>query len=457
MKLKKETFLNDRVFAWGAIIQCVGVLSFIAIEFFYFYLLFLLAFLMFLLFDRKKLLNSAGVSAIMRPPSNLELGSFGELEITFQFSVDQSHAARTLLELKTPHLETMEFESDRFLIEHKLEKRAHQSQLSLKCHAKKLGYEKLQKLTLLNRSLFRFWTLECEVILNQGSWRIIPTRKKIPEERYIEIIRGQKIFHQGTRKQMRGQNAEQFYTVRKFQYADPIKHIDHKKTAKYQVPMTRLFESFYEHHLVIGLDLGRSLLGQLGNSSKKDYYLSAALSLAESALRSRDKVSFFGFSQKLHSQIIGAKHLNDFLPLHLGSSELDAVNVEPNYELLPEVLSRCASTRSLVVLFTDATRPSVQRSLEKIMPYIARKHLVLVATLLDEQFSLLHSLDTLDLEKMNKQQLPKQIYNYYLHGLNEEFKAQMNYQGCGYVGATESEWLNVIQRVYAHLRLSTSL
>lgn len=454
---KSSTFLTDRFFSISALVQAVGVLAFLRIEFLFVYLGLTALFVALLIRDRWSLLAAGDARFDITIPPSLELGTTFGLKLYFHF--DDRNARKSHIEVGflSPACRTLTFGEKSHRIENSLAAGLHTTEVRLPAQAVQLGYEELSHLILYSRSRFQLWTRETRVESKATGHRVLPTRKPVPEERFVELIRGQKIFHQGTRRLMRGQTAEQFYTVRKFQPSDSLKHLDPKKSAKFQTPMTRTYESFYEHHLVIGLDLGRSLLGQLGNSSKKDYYLSAALALAESAIKARDKVSFFAFSQNVHRQIIHAKHYSDFYALYRGTQDLNALNLEPSYELIPGILQKCASTRSLFVLLTDATRPSVQQHLAKIVPFIARQHLMVIASLVDEQFSLPFTLDHFTGQQPTEAEFSAQLYNYYLHDQNESFKARLNQYGCGYVGASQSEWMNVIGRVYQRLRESTSL
>src|SRR4029079_18914357 len=102
---------------------------------------------------------------------------------------------------------------------------------------------------------------------------------------------------------------------REYQYPDSIRHIDARKSAKYCQLMTRTYDSLLEHHLILGLDVGRSMYGRMGPSRKLDYYLSACLALAENASQSRDRLSFFAFSQKVHLTVRRSRHMADFRPL----------------------------------------------------------------------------------------------------------------------------------------------
>ena len=221
---------------------------------------------------------------------------------------------------------------------------------------------------------------------------------------------------------MRGRAAEQFYSLRKYQFPDQIRHIDQKKTAKYGELMTRTYENFLSHHLILALDLGHSMFGTLGQSQKHDFYLAACLTLARNAIQSHDHVSFFGFSQRIHSMIRRTRSLDPFLPLYQGSAEVAPRDEEGNFDLLGPALSRVAGQRSILLIFTDASRPSVQESLLRVMPDLCQRHLTVVISLLDEAYTLERQLDAWDGGNVEMQDYSRFLYNYWIDDRSRVFR-----------------------------------
>ena len=65
-----------------------------------------------------------------------------------------------------------------------------------------------------------------------------------------------------------------YFSSRPFQYPDPIRFLDQRKTGRFGAPYTKVFESLHEQHLVIALDVSRATRGDIASSLKSDVPLS---------------------------------------------------------------------------------------------------------------------------------------------------------------------------------------
>lgn len=320
-----------------------------------------------------------------------------------------------------------------------------------------LGYEELSTLTLTARSRFWIWFIRMQLEIEPVRFRVIPTKRRISEEAFAEMKANQQLFYQGSRQIIRGRSADQFHSIRKYQFPDPIRHIDPKKTAKYNQLMTRVHDSIYHHHLVMALDLGRPMCGTLTGSNKCDFYLAACLALAENALSSRDHVSFTAFSQRSHYLIDRARGMKHFEPLLTGHRSLSPSEVESNYLLLNETVSRIAGQRSIVLILTDPTKPSVQQALLGVLPALCRKHLVCVVGLVDENFDLDHTVLTYPTLNGTKEEYAGLLYAYWLQEQVNIFRRQVARLGGGVLVVSQGNWLSVVSQLYRLLRTSVAM
>lgn len=322
---------------------------------------------------------------------------------------------------------------------------------------RRLGFEKIATLRLLARSPLGIWFRAFDVPVSESAFRVLPSRRQVSEQTFRDLAANQRLLYQGTRQILRGRAADQFHSVRKYQFPDSIRHIDQKKSAKFNELMTRIYDTFFDHHLVIALDLGRSMRGLIDGSYKSDYYLSACLSLAENAVKSRDRISFFGFSQKVHYLIRGSRNLQAFRPLFEGRPELRPRDEESDYTMLPTIVQGLAGQRSIVLLFTDLSKPSVLEALLKSLPAVSQRHLVVVVSVIDESLMLENRLRDFTDEASTHQDYGDLMYSYWLRDRTEVFERKVGSLGSAVLVVSEKDWLSVIGRLYGLLRSSASL
>ena len=232
----------------------------------------------------------------------------------------------------------------------------------------KLGFEEFKNLNLFIISPFKFWNSQIHIEIEPCRFRVLSKSKLISDHELKKIISKNRLLHQGNRIQIRSHSPDQFLSIRKFSFPDPIKFIDHKKSARYQQLMTREYDTFFSNHLIIGLDLGRALSGSIYPSDKIDHYLGMILQLLKVSIGFQDRVSFFAFSNHIHMCVKNARNINVFDSIYRGDQKLTPKLVESNYEIIPSMISKLAGQRSIVLLLSDFTKPSIQESYLKIIP-----------------------------------------------------------------------------------------
>jgi uncharacterized protein (DUF58 family) len=450
---RSRTYLTDRFFAWFGLCQLVGMFSILFPPLLLFYLGSFLALLLMTFTDYFRWIPFSSFSASVRIPRHPEVGQ----EVSVDLEIENRHPkalsiARLFLTL--PTFQVLRFEENGLPIRWSLKEDRYAATLTVKAVAQSLGYEALRWVMLQAYSPLGLWLRSFPVATPKAEFRVIPTRRKVSEQSFHERIAGQRILYQGNRQMLKGQAAEQFHSIREYQYPDSIRHIDARKSAKFGQLMTRTYDSFFQHHLVLVLDTGRSMCGRLGPSQKKDYYLAACLALAENALMSRDKVSFFAFSQKVHFFIRNTRRLESFHPVFAGHPSLKAREEESNFDLIHPTLNSLTGQRSIVILFADISRPSVQAELFKAIQPLLGKHLIVVVSLMDEAYDLSERILTLDEAHFDLKTYNQLLYTYWLNESERVFQRRLASRGGGVVVVPEMEWLSVVERLYGLLRVS---
>ncbi len=278
--------------------------------------------------------------------------------------------------------------------------------------------------------------------------------RRISDQDFVEHIANQQILAQGNRRILRGQAADQFHSIRRYQYPDNLRHIDARKSAKYARLMTRIYDEYRAHHLVMALDLGRSMCGRLKASSKHDYYLSACLMLAQHAIAAGDEVSFFAFANTTTFSVRSTRHLAGFEPLFKGDQRLQARETESRFDLLYPTICSLTGQRSIVLVLTDLTSPSVQHALLEALTPVCRRPLAFAVGLQDQRFFLDHLIwEQADLGRSD-QDPARLFYAYWLNDRYRLFRQQMARLGGGVVQGSDATWISLVTQVYSRLRES---
>lgn len=455
MKLR----LSNRFFALYGFVQLLGVMSFVAPAALIGWGALSIVLLIGAIVDRRQLARTGDVKASLSVPRDPRLGEPTSVAITLTV-LHKRWFTQSRVRLFAPRIPLLDFKAPFVEFD---PRQVPKETYTHTFHARvgDLGYVKLDRVDVMLGSPSGLYTATMSLPIEPVEFRAAPERKKLAEQAFQELIQTQKILYQGARRVSRSRAAEQFHSIRKYQYPDPMRHIDAKKSARYDEPMTRVFEAHHNHHLIIGLDTGRSMIGDVQGSRKSDYYTSAALALAENAVRSRDRVSLFSFAGSMRAEIRGARSLAAFLPLFRAAKEFTPLEQETNYRLVPDAVARASGSRAIVVILTDLSRPSVQDSLLEALASVCRKHLTVVVSLSNsdndlETHVLEFKADRPELREIDsfKDLYSELLYSYYGKEKLHLFREHFSKLGGGSLAVNERDWMASVERLYDLLRSS---
>ena len=320
--------------------------------------------------------------------------------------------------------------------------------------ARKLGYSDQLSLMVAVTSKFRLWRRLYNLDIEIKGFRVSPALFPVDEQSFQEIVKRQPIFISGSRRKMRGGSPDLYLTSRPYRFPDPIRHIDHKKSAKFNELMTRTFESELNQNIVIAYDCGRSLQGSIEDSYKHDYYLSASMLIIQQALKLNDNISFFSFSNKVTHTVKKAKNINAFNPLFASNATMRPQAVETDLNLIIPTVQRLSPQRSIVFILSDSSKPSIQTELPKVVKQLTQKHVVVMVSLLDNEFNPSDRVLKMDQKTMKEDEMGELIYSYWMNHQIDLLRLQINRLGGGLLSIPQREWMTVISRTYHLLRSS---
>ncbi len=192
----------------------------------------------------------------------------------------------------------------------------------------------------------------------------------------IYLLRSRQIAMEKRHSRMRGIGRE-FESLREYQQGDEYRDICWTAAARRGKLVTRVYQIERSQTVWIVIDSGRLMRARVGAFSKLDHAVNSALSLAQVAMYSGDRVGLIAYGRAIRQQLPAAKgsaHLRQIIEqlalVHEEVSEADHLQMAGR--LLTD-----QKRRSLIVWLTDlaetAMTPEVIEAASMMMP----RHLVL--------------------------------------------------------------------------------
>jgi uncharacterized protein (DUF58 family) len=191
------------------------------------------------------------------------------------------------------------------------------------------------------------------------------------------------------RSRVRGAGTE-FESLRDYQ-DDDFRFIDWSSTARLGRLVARNYEVERNQAVMVCVDAGRHMLGEVAGRTKLDFCLDAALMLLHTADRAGDQVGFFAF----HDEVLGfvAPQRGKFQVARIVEAmhDIEPEPVQPDYAGALSYMTGRWKRRSLVVVFTDAEDTDQARGLARALGRLARRHLVVVVQVADPKIKEIHA------------------------------------------------------------------
>jgi uncharacterized protein (DUF58 family) len=216
-----------------------------------------------------------------------------------------------------------------------------------------------------------------------GLLRVYPPFRS-REEAELRIERG-RILEVGLRSAKGRGSGTEFDQLRDYGPDDDHRRIDWAATARSGRPIVRTYRAERNQVVVLLLDAGRTMAGQVAGVPRLEHAMDAAMCVTAVATRLGDRTGLVAFDSAVRAVVAPSA----------GRRQLGRVT-EAMYDLEPELVEadvRGAFTtavtrfkrRSMLVLLTDLVEQAVGESLLPALPLVARHHLVLVGAVQDPE------------------------------------------------------------------------
>jgi uncharacterized protein (DUF58 family) len=190
------------------------------------------------------------------------------------------------------------------------------------------------------------------------------------------LLRSRQIALEKRHSRVRGIGRE-FESLREYQVGDEYRDICWTASARRAKLVTRVYQMERSQTIWIVIDSGRLMRARVGSFSKLDKAVNSALSLAQVALYSGDRVGLIAYGRGIRQQVPAAKGSAHLRRLIERLALVDEEGAEADHLHMAGRLLTDQKRRSLIVWLTDlaetAMTPEVIEAASMMMP----RHLVL--------------------------------------------------------------------------------
>ncbi|WP_040165419.1 DUF58 domain-containing protein [Microbacterium gorillae] len=164
-----------------------------------------------------------------------------------------------------------------------------------------------------------------------------------------------------TSVQVRGQGTE-FDSLREYVRGDDVRSIDWRATARAGQTMLRTWRPERDRHVVIVIDTGRTAAARVGDGTRLDAAMEAALLLAALAQRAGDHVHLLMFDRLVRAQVTGVDGPGLLPALTDAMAPVDPQLIDTDWDAAFAQVRTFGVRPSLVVLLTAQDEPQSSRA-----------------------------------------------------------------------------------------------
>jgi len=169
----------------------------------------------------------------------------------------------------------------------------------------------------------------------------------------------------------------EFESLREYQQGDEFRNICWTATARRGKHVTKLFQVERSQAVWIVMDAGRLLRARVGELSKLDLSVNAALSLAQIALYSGDRVGLLVYGRNVQQRVGLGRGLSQMRAIIESLASAHEEVAEADHLRAASVLLQLQKQRALIIWVTDLADTSMTPEVIESASRILSKHLLL--------------------------------------------------------------------------------
>ena len=207
-----------------------------------------------------------------------------------------------------------------------------------------------------------------------------PFRSKKEAELRIERAR---LLEVGMRSAAARGGGTEFDQLREYGVDDEFRRIDWAATARAGRPIVKTFRAERNQVVIVLVDNGRTMAGRVNDVPRVEHAMDAVMALTAVATRIGDRIGMIVFDRTVRATLPASQSRAQFERVVNALYRLEPELAESDYRsAFTEMLLRFRK-RALVVLLTELADQSLQDTLLRDLPLVARNHLVLVGAVRD--------------------------------------------------------------------------
>jgi len=170
-----------------------------------------------------------------------------------------------------------------------------------------------------------------------------------------------------------------FESIREYRPDDDIRQVNWRATQRLGRPMSNQFRIEQDREVILAVDAGRLMAAPLGDRSRLDAALDAAVAVALVADELGDRCGTIAFDAQVRAHL--APRRRGGADVVRALFDLESSARDSDYERAFALVG--ASKRAIVLVATDLLEEAAARPLVAALPSLCRRHVVLVASAVD--------------------------------------------------------------------------
>jgi uncharacterized protein (DUF58 family) len=187
----------------------------------------------------------------------------------------------------------------------------------------------------------------------------------------------------GVRRSRRRGEGTSFESLREYVRGEDPRHVDWKASAKHAKLIARHYEVERNQSVMLLVDCGRWMTGEIDGMTRLDHVLEACVLLAHVAAARDDRVGVLAFADEILAYVPPTKGRAAVDAILAATFRIEPRLVESDYAGAFAYLAARHRKRSLLVLFTDVLSRDASRAAVDECVRSVRRHLPLAVTLRD--------------------------------------------------------------------------
>ncbi|MCP5094641.1 MAG: DUF58 domain-containing protein, partial [Chloroflexi bacterium] len=214
--------------------------------------------------------------------------------------------------------------------------------------------------------------------------RVYPNLLKIRQ--YDQLARQGKMLFPGLRQLRLASEGSQFEQLRDYLPDDDYRRISWKATARHGKPITIEYSPERSQNIIMLVETGRQMLTRplgIARTTRLDLIINAVLLFSYVAISRGDRFGLMTFDKEIHRYLPPRSGMGQFYTVVESLYDVEARQVEPDYQKALHYLHAQRQNRSLILLLTDPTSPEAAQGLINQLGAFYPNHLPMCVTLSD--------------------------------------------------------------------------